>query len=206
MSTDHRTSTRRRDAVRGVLAPGVLAALAVVYVVWGSTYVALRVAVRALPPLTLSGVRFLVAGSLLYAWCAWRRHRRPGRWRRPTLREWRACAVLGLALPAAGTGGATWAEQRLPSGTTALLLAGIPLWITVAGLIVDREPVRPRTAVGWSSASSASACWTTRSPAVPPIRCRPRWRSAVRPAGDAVRSTRATPPSPHNRWWAAGWR
>jgi drug/metabolite transporter (DMT)-like permease len=146
------TTGRRLPAVlhdpRRIATPGVFAALAVVYLVWGSTYVALRVAVRALPPLTLSGVRFLVAGVLIYAWCAWRRRRRPGRWQRPTLRHWRVCAVLGLALPAAGTGGATWAEQRLPSGTTALLLAGIPLWMTLAGRIVDREPVRPTAAVG----------------------------------------------------------
>jgi drug/metabolite transporter (DMT)-like permease len=119
------------------------AALAVVYVVWGSTYVALRVGVRELPPLLLSGGRFLLAGLILYAWC----RRRPGH-RRPTAREWRSAAVLGLLMPAAGTGGATWAEQDLPAGTAALLLATIPVWVIVFTRVVDREPVRVATVAG----------------------------------------------------------
>jgi drug/metabolite transporter (DMT)-like permease len=120
----------------------LLGPLLIVYVVWGSTYLALKVAVEHLPPLTLSAVRFLVAGLILYAWCAWRRRRRPGaRWRRPTRAEWRAGAIQGLLLPAAGTGGATWAEQELSSGTAALLLATIPLWMVIGTRIVDREPI-----------------------------------------------------------------
>ena len=90
---------------------GVAAALTVVYITWGSTFVAMRVADRSLPPLVMSGVRFLAAGLLLYGWCRWQRHRRPDAgWRAPNRREWRASAVLGIALPAAGTGGAAWAE------------------------------------------------------------------------------------------------
>jgi drug/metabolite transporter (DMT)-like permease len=119
------------------------AALAVVYVVWGSTYVAMRVGVRELPPLLLSGGRFLFAGLLLYAWCA----TRPGH-RRPTAREWRSAALLGLLMPAAGTGGATWAEQRLPAGTAALLLATIPVWTILFARVVDRDRVGVRTATG----------------------------------------------------------
>src|ERR1039457_77423 len=91
---------------------GVAGALAVVYIAWGSTFVAMRVAVRSLPPLTMSGVRFLTAGVLLYCWCLGRRHSHPaGRPRGPPRREWRASVILGIALPAAGTGGAAWAEQ-----------------------------------------------------------------------------------------------
>src|SRR4051794_29483812 len=127
----------------------VLAAMAVIYFVWGSTYVGLKVGVRHLPALTLSSVRFLLAGLLLYAWCAWRRGRRPvQRWRPPTAAQWRACALEGLLLPAAGTGGAGWAEQRLPSGTTALLLATIPLWIAVGKRLFDKEKLHGHTAVG----------------------------------------------------------
>jgi drug/metabolite transporter (DMT)-like permease len=67
---------------------GVAAALAVVYIAWGSTFVAMRVAVRALPPLTMSGARFLAAGLLLYCWCLWQRHRHPeAGWRGPTRRR-----------------------------------------------------------------------------------------------------------------------
>jgi drug/metabolite transporter (DMT)-like permease len=115
-------------------------ALLTVYVVWGSTYLALKIGVEHLPPLTLNAVRFLVAGLILYAWCAWRRRRTPkAGWRRPTRAQWRAGAIQGLLLPAAGTGGAGWAEQRLPSGTAALLLATIPLWIMLGRRVVDGE-------------------------------------------------------------------
>jgi drug/metabolite transporter (DMT)-like permease len=121
----------------------------IVYVVWGSTYLALKVAVAHLPPLTLSAARFLIAGLLLYAWCAWRRRRHPDRgWRRPTPAEWKAGAILGLLLPAAGTGGATWAEQKISSGTTALLLATIPLWMVVGNRVLGRERMGVPVALG----------------------------------------------------------
>ena len=123
--------------------------LMIVYVVWGSTYLALKIAVEHLPPLTLSATRFLVAGLILYAWCAWRRRRNPGRgWRRPTRAQWKAGAIQGLLLPAAGTGGATWAEQELSSGVTALLLATIPLWMVIGARIVDKERIGPWVGLG----------------------------------------------------------
>jgi drug/metabolite transporter (DMT)-like permease len=122
-----------------------VAALAVVYVVWGSTYVAMRVGVRELPPLLLSGGRFLLAGLLVYAWCRLARARA---YRRPTGRQWRSALVLGLLMPAAGTGGATWAEQRLPAGTAALLLATIPVWTMVSARLVDQERMGRPTAAG----------------------------------------------------------
>jgi drug/metabolite transporter (DMT)-like permease len=128
---------------------GVAAALVVVYLLWGSTFVAMRVAVRDLPPLTMSGVRFLVAGLLLYSWCGWQRRRHPeAGWQAPTRREWRASAILGIALPAAGTGGAAWAEQKISAGTAALLLASVPLWMIITSRIVDRERISILTASG----------------------------------------------------------
>ena len=136
----------------------LLGPLLIVYVVWGSTYLALKVAVEHLPPLTLSAVRFLVAGLILYAWCAWRRRRRPDRgWRRPTRAQWRAGAVQGLLLPAAGTGGATWAEQEISSGTAALLLATIPLWMVLGARIADRERITAPVAAGLA-AGVAGVC------------------------------------------------
>jgi drug/metabolite transporter (DMT)-like permease len=127
----------------------LISALLTVYLVWGSTYLALKVGVAHLPPLTLNAVRFLTAGLLLYAWCAARRRWRPERgWRAPTPAQWRSGAIQGLLLPAAGTGGATWAEQKLPSGTTALLLATIPLWMVLGLRIVDRERVGVTAALG----------------------------------------------------------
>jgi drug/metabolite transporter (DMT)-like permease len=127
----------------------VAAALVVVYIAWGSTFVAMRVAVRSLPPLTMSGVRFLAAGALLCCWCWWQRRRHPeAGWRPPTRREWRASAILGIALPAAGTGGAAWAEQRIPAGTAALLLASIPVWMIITSRVVDKERISVLTAGG----------------------------------------------------------
>jgi drug/metabolite transporter (DMT)-like permease len=127
----------------------LIGALLTVYVVWGSTYLAMKVGVAHIPPLTLNAVRFLVAGAALYAWCAWRRRRtpRPG-WRPPTRAQWRAGAIQGLLLPAAGTGGATWAEQELPSGTTALLLATIPLWMVMGHRIAGKEKIPASVGVG----------------------------------------------------------
>jgi drug/metabolite transporter (DMT)-like permease len=128
---------------------GVAAALVVVYIAWGSTFVAMRVAVRSLPPLTMSGLRFLAAGVLLYCWCLWQRRRHPeAGWRPPTRREWRASVILGIALPAAGTGGAAWAEQKIPAGTAALLLASIPVWMIITSRVVDNEHISVLTAGG----------------------------------------------------------
>ena len=102
-------------------------ALAIVYVVWGSTYLGMAVADRTLPPLLMLSVRFLVAGALLYAWAAYRGElvERPGRV------AWRAAAVVGSALLVLDTGGVAWAVQRVPSGTAALLVASVPLFMAV---------------------------------------------------------------------------
>jgi drug/metabolite transporter (DMT)-like permease len=127
----------------------VLAALAVVWFVWGSTYVAVRVADRALPPLTMSGARFLIAGLLIYGWCAVQRRRRPQPgWRPAGRREWAASAVLGLSMAGAGSGGAAWAEQQLPAGTAALLLASIPVWLVLASHLAGLERISRRGVAG----------------------------------------------------------
>jgi drug/metabolite transporter (DMT)-like permease len=113
----------------------VLGPLLIVYVAWGSTYLAQKVGLDGIPPLTLNAVRFLVAGALLFGYCLLRR------WPVPDRRQWRAGAIQGLLLPAAGTGGAAWAEQTLPSGTTALFLATIPLWIVLGRRFADHERI-----------------------------------------------------------------
>jgi drug/metabolite transporter (DMT)-like permease len=100
-------------------------ALAIVYVVWGSTYLAIAVADRTLPPLLMLAVRFGLAGAMLYGWSLWRgdvRAARPGR------REWTAAAIVGGLLLFIDTGGVAWAEQRVASGLTALLVASVPLF------------------------------------------------------------------------------
>src|SRR5580765_4965365 len=114
---------RRRH--HGVMRAKIAVALLIVYVVWGSTYLAIAVADRTLPPLLMLAVRFALAGGLLYAWSAWRgdvRTAKPGR------REWIAAAVVGGLLLFVDTGGIAWAEQRVSSGLTALLVAAVPLF------------------------------------------------------------------------------
>ncbi len=100
-------------------------ALGIVYVVWGSTYLAIAVADRTLPPLLMLAVRFGLAGGLLYVWSAWRGDVAAARLGR---REWTAAAVVGGLLLFVDTGGIAWAEQRVASGLTALLVAAVPLF------------------------------------------------------------------------------
>ena len=89
----------------------VVLALATVYVVWGSTYLAIRVTDRTMPPFLMSSVRFFIAGGILYALVA---RGRP----RPTLREWGAAAIVGAALLLVGNGGVAWAETTHRLGTS----------------------------------------------------------------------------------------
>jgi drug/metabolite transporter (DMT)-like permease len=111
-------------------------ALAIVYVVWGSTYLAIRIAVETLPPFLMAGVRFLVAGGLLYAWSI----RRGDRVRdRPGWPQWRAAAIVGAALFLGGNGGVVWAETRIASGVAALLVATLSLWMALLAWLAHGE-------------------------------------------------------------------
>ena len=101
---------------------GVLLAFAVVYVVWGSTYLAIRFAIESIPPLLMAGTRFVAAGAALYGWCAVRGSRRP------TRTQWQASAITSLFLIAAAYGLVSWAELTVPSGIVAVATALTPLW------------------------------------------------------------------------------
>ncbi|MGH2535805.1 MAG: drug/metabolite exporter YedA [Candidatus Promineifilaceae bacterium] len=103
----------------------VVLAYAAVYLIWGSTYLAIRFGVETLPPFLMAGVRFIVAGSLLYGLA--RARGAPN----PTRPQWRSLAIIGLLLLVGGNGGVTWAEQVVPSGITALLIATTPLWVVL---------------------------------------------------------------------------
>ena len=112
-------------------------AFSLVYVVWGSTYIAIRFVVESSPPLLAMGSRFLVAGALLYAWARMRGAAKP------TARQWRGAAWVGALLFLAGNGGVAWAESRgLPSGTAAMLVATMPLWLTTFARIAGERPTR----------------------------------------------------------------
>ncbi len=117
---------------------GIWASLVAVYIVWGSTYLAIRVAVRTIPPFLSASIRFLVAGAILYAW-AIRRGDREGD--RPTLRQWRSAAIVGGALLLGGNGMVVWAERTVPSGIAALLVATVPLWMVIIAGLLLRERV-----------------------------------------------------------------
>jgi drug/metabolite transporter (DMT)-like permease len=99
-------------------------AFAIVYVVWGSTYLAIRYAIETLPPFLMAGARFIVAGLIVYAWVAWREGAP-----RPTAAEWKQSAIVGAFLLLGGNGAVVWAEQRVPSGIAALLVATLALWM-----------------------------------------------------------------------------
>jgi drug/metabolite transporter (DMT)-like permease len=134
------------------------AALLVVWVFWGSTYLAIRVADRSIPPFAMAAVRYLIAGAVLYPF-AWLAHRRrqaavrsaaaPGsvEGRTPSrLAQWGGMAVVGTLLLAFGNGGVSYAEQTLPSGLAALLVASVPLWMALADRVINRQRIPLR---GW---------------------------------------------------------
>jgi drug/metabolite transporter (DMT)-like permease len=131
---------------RPVLSSAALSwlALGVVYLVWGSTYLAIRIGVGHLPPLFLAGARYLTAGGLLYpvARRAAARNQPPGlRPARPGLRAWLAGAVVGLLLLVAGNGGLTVGETTLPSGFAAVLVATVPLWMIVFARLLQHQRI-----------------------------------------------------------------
>jgi drug/metabolite transporter (DMT)-like permease len=119
-------------------------ALATVYLVWGSTYLAVRVMVRTIPPLLGSGVRFLVAGAVLYPFLVARRG-----WAgvRVTTREAGAASLVGILFLAGGTGLVTVAERDVPSGLAAVLVAAMPLGVVLLRHLAA-EPVPRATSVG----------------------------------------------------------
>ena len=100
----------------------VIAAFAAVYIIWGSTYLAIRFAIETLPPFLMAGTRFLIAGVLLHAWGRLRGDPAP---RARTSRPRSCSARCSCSL---GNGGVVWAEQRIPSGLAALLVAVTPAW------------------------------------------------------------------------------
>jgi drug/metabolite transporter (DMT)-like permease len=109
------------DASRAKL----IAAFAAVYIIWGSTYLAIRFAIETLPPFLMAGVRFVIAGGLLFGWALLR----GAKWPEPA--HWVGAAVVGTLLLLGGNGAVVWAEQHVPSGVAALLVAIVPCWLVL---------------------------------------------------------------------------
>jgi drug/metabolite transporter (DMT)-like permease len=118
-------------------------ALGAVYVLWGSTYLAMRLAIVTIPPFLMAGTRHFVAGATLYAFARLRGAARP------RLLHWRSAAVIGFLLLMIGNGGVVWAEQRVSSGMAALLICSEPMWIVLfAWLRRDGRRPNPRVVAG----------------------------------------------------------
>jgi drug/metabolite transporter (DMT)-like permease len=120
------------DAASKPRAWKVLLAFAIIYFVWGSTFLAIRVGVREVPPFLLAGMRFLVAGLALYGWM--RIRGTPS----PTAREWGAASILAVLIFVFDYGLLFWAEKRVPSGVAAVMLATIPVFMSIAEIVFLR--------------------------------------------------------------------
>ncbi|HVM69679.1 MAG TPA: EamA family transporter, partial [Gaiellaceae bacterium] len=101
--------------------PAVWAALLAVYLIWGSTYLGIELAMRTMPSLLMLSLRFVVAGSLLWLLV--------GRGLRPSRRQWASATVIGGALLLFGNGGVAIAQESIDTGTVALIVGSVPLWL-----------------------------------------------------------------------------
>ena len=111
----------KKDPNTGLL----ILAFATIYVVWGTTYLAMRVAVETIPPFMMAGVRFLLAGSVTFLFLKFRGVATPG------FDQWKQGAIVGLFLMVGGNGLVSWAEQEIPSGIAALVVASMPIWMCI---------------------------------------------------------------------------
>jgi drug/metabolite transporter (DMT)-like permease len=113
----------------------VILALALLYLIWGSTYLAIRFALEGgFPPFLLGGIRFIVAGGLMFAFLRWRGVAAP------TWPQWRNAAVMGVMLLLLGNGLVNFAEQSVPSGMAAVLVASVPLWMGIFAAMYGQHP------------------------------------------------------------------
>ena len=105
----------------------IVVAFAAVYVIWGSTYLTIHVAIETMPALLMAGTRFILAGLVLMAIT----HRPGARRERLTFAHWRSAAIIGFCLLLFGNGGVSWGEQYLGTGLVALIVATVPLWMAL---------------------------------------------------------------------------
>ena len=103
----------------------VIAAFGIIYFVWGTTYLAIRLAIDTIPPFLMAGIRFTLAGILLYGWSYWRFDKKPG------LSDWGKASIPGILMFVGGNGILTWSETFIPSGLAALIIATVSIWMVV---------------------------------------------------------------------------
>lgn len=123
----------------------VWTAILILYVVWGSTYLGIRIAVESIPPFIMAAVRFLIAGAVMLAAVALFRR---GTATRPSRREVRDSFIVGSCLMGGGMGAVAWGEQTVPSGIAGVLIAMMPVWVAVFGRVFLGERLPPVAIVG----------------------------------------------------------
>jgi len=146
----------------------VLLAFFIIYFVWGSTYLAIRIAVATVPPLFAAGVRFLVAGAALLLWAKWKAAPNP------TRIEWRNLAVQAALMFLCGYSALFWAETRIPSGVASVLVATIPVWMALIEIVLfKRERMRWRliVAIGFGTVGVAILALRQGSGRIPILPC-----------------------------------
>lgn len=122
----------------------IVLAFVAVYVIWGSTYLTIRLAIDTLPPFLIAGSRFLIAGLILFAFMWRRRATRE----RITWRQWRSAFIIGACLLLAGNGIVTWGEQYVHTGLVSLIVATVPLWMALLAPLFGGAWVRWTAAIG----------------------------------------------------------
>ena len=100
----------------------IILAFAAVYIIWGSTYLAILWVIREIPPLLMSGIRFTAAGIMLFRWCLWKREKLPGN------SSFIKNSICGILMLFGGTGAVAWSEQYIPSGLAAVIVTTVPFW------------------------------------------------------------------------------
>ena len=120
----------------------LILAFASIYIIWGSTYLAIRFAVETLPPYLMAGTRFVIAGGILFAFTA------PGRLRGVGWRQWGAATFVGGCMFMGGNGLLSWAEQGVDSGVAALVIASIPVWFMLLEWMSGGRRPTPRAILG----------------------------------------------------------
>lgn len=136
----------------------IAAALAALYVIWGTTYYVIRQAVDAMPPLTMAAIRFLIPGLALYLWTRMRGVPAPGK------AEWKRAAILGGLMLAIGNGAVSYAETDMPSGIAALLVAAVPMWTVVLDWTLGGNRPRPFVVGGLALGVAGVALLVTNDP------------------------------------------
>jgi drug/metabolite transporter (DMT)-like permease len=107
----------------------IILAFSAIYIIWGSTYLAILFVIGDIPPLLMSGLRFLAAGIILYGWCLWKKEKLPG------YSSFVKNSVCGILMLFGGTGAVAWSEQYLPSGLVAVIVTTVPFWF----ILLDKK-------------------------------------------------------------------